>query len=86
MQKTKIIKVGTATHRWLKLMLHLYNAPAAVHHCVFSEADAACDAANRMRHVVTEHPTWCPMTIMQRGCNVWIIKNDHIQKVVITDE
>lgn len=72
--------------KWLKLMLHMRNAPPAIHHCIFPNADASQGAANRMRNVARNHPTWCPMTIIQRGCDVWVIKEEFVQKVVINDE
>ena len=67
-------------------MLHLQNATPAVHHCIFSSPSVASNAADRMRAAIKQNPTWFHMTILQRGCDVWAIKDMCIQKVVINDE
>lgn len=86
MYKPKIINVNQTHEKWMKLVLHLYNAPPAVHHCIFQDADTGIRAASAMRNIVNSHPTWFPITIIQRGCDVWVIKNESIQKAVIHDD
>ena len=72
--------------KWMKLMLYLQNATPAIHHCIFSSIGAGHNAADRMRAVIKQNPTWFHMTILQRGCDVWAIKDMYTQKVVINDE
>ena len=85
-KKTQEISLKKVPHKWLKLMLHLQNSAQGVFRLVFPDVKAAKDAQHRMHNMMDAHPGWFQMLITQRGCDVYVIKNQCVQKVVIRDE
>ena len=81
----KEINLNRTPDKWMKLMLHLQNAVPGVFQLIFPDAETARKAANRMSTAVDRHPTWFQMLVAQRGCSVYVIKTQHVQKVVIKD-
>ena len=81
----KIIILGNVPHKWQRLLLHLQNAVPDTFRCVFPDVETARDAGRKMLMVIRRRLTWFNMEICVRGCDVYVIKTDRVQKVVIRD-
>lgn len=85
MSKTQMINLGRDSERWLKLMLHLQNSLPGVFRCMFDDEQTARTAAHRMCANINRHPSWFNMVVCQRGCEVYVIKTQYVQKVMIRE-
>jgi len=86
MAKTEVIKMSGTSEKWLKLMLHLQNSLVGTYQLTFRDVEAARNAAKSIKAVMDKDPTWFQLVSLQRGCNIYIIKTQFVQKVVICDE
>ena len=82
----KEINMRGAHNKWLALMNHIRHSAPVVYQCIFPDAQKAQDAVRCMLVAVERNPTWFKVLILRRGCNVFVIKEDQIQKAVIVDE
>lgn len=80
------IKVDTAKrNKWMKLLLYMQNSPVAVFTMKFDDHDKARVMMLRLKRSIINQPTWFTLTIIQRGCDLYIIKPDKVKKVVVVD-
>lgn len=86
MAETTVINMGKVPGKWLKLMLHFQNTTTGVFRCVFPDNQTAKKSAHCMTSTMEKHPNWFTMVVCQRGCDVYLIRKEHAQKVVIKDE
>jgi hypothetical protein len=84
--KVQVIKIGRTARRWLKLMLHFQNAVPGAFHLPFPDRATAHKVAHRMTNAMEDRSEWFNMLVIQRENNVYVIKPQHMQKVVIRDE
>ena len=82
----KAIRVSGVHNKWLALLNHIRHSAPAVYQITFSTSRQAGDSAKYMTATMERNPTWFEMAIVHKGCNVWVIKSEHIQKAVIVDE
>ena len=83
MAKTKVINLNEATHKWLKLLLHLQNAPEAVHRLQCKDQPTARQIRHNLKSAMDNNPTWFNLVIVQRKETIFIIKTQQIQDVVL---
>jgi hypothetical protein len=83
MPKTEVVKLGRTPEKWLKLMLHLQNSIPSTFRLVFTDEASASDAGSKLNRVIQRQPTWFNTVITRRGCDIYIIKTQGVQKVVI---
>ena len=86
MTKTKVINLAQTEDKWLKLMLHFNNSIPMVFRIKCTDPEAAGEVRKRLAHVMNRQPTWFNMVIAQRQCDVYVVKCDRAQDVVIKDE
>ena len=85
MAKTEVINLGRTPEKWLKLMLRLQNSLIGTYQLTFPDVETARNAAKNIKAVMDKDPTWFQLVSIQRGCNIYVIKTQHVQKVVIRD-
>lgn len=81
----QMIKLGRTPGKYLRLMHHFQNGLPGAYHVMFSNAESARKASARMKNTMDRNPGWFSLVIIQRGCDVYVIKTQHVQKVVIDD-
>lgn len=82
----KVINVGGVVKPWFRLLTHLKNSIPHSFRLVFSDETSARKAAKGMGNSITDQPQFAGMVVCRRGCEVYVIKTDFAQKVVIRDE
>jgi hypothetical protein len=86
MAKVQVINLAKTTDKWYRLMLYFQNAlPTAFRICL-PDADEAKIVRMRLNSVLHRNPTLFNVVITQRECDVYVVKTDAVQKVVIRDE
>ena len=85
MMSIKEINMCGVTHKWLALMNYIRHSAPAVYQINFPDSKKASDVAKRLYSTVERNPTWFDVVIINKGCTVYVIKNDNIQKVVLKD-
>lgn len=86
MNKPQVINMAKVPEKWLKLMLHLQNAVPGVFQLIFPDATTARKANDKICAVIDRNPTWFHLLILQRKTSIFVIKTQHMQKVVVKDE
>jgi hypothetical protein len=81
-----VVNLGRTPEKWLKLMLHLQNSMPSTFRLVFPDEASASNAGSKLIRVIQRQPTWFDVVITRRGCDVYVIKTQDVQKVVIVDE
>lgn len=84
--KPQIVKVPKVPQRWQKLLLYLQNRIPDAFVLEFPDAVAAKRAASCISRVLSDGVPGCSMISTQRGCNVYVVKLQNAQKVVIHEE
>ena len=82
--ETIAVKIGKH-QKWQKLLLYMQNKPHEAFIIKFDDAKEARIALLRLKRSIDYNPSWYNLDMFQRGCNVYVIKPDIAQKVVITD-
>lgn len=86
MAKEIKVKLGASkSKKWQRLLLYIQNTPGAVFIMEFDDYEEARCVMMRLYKSIAYHPTWYNLTIIQRKGNLYIIKPNMAQKVVITD-
>ena len=78
------VKLGQH-QKWMKLLLYMQNSPQPVFIMNFDDHDKARVMMLRLKRSIMYQPTWFTLTIIQRGCDLFIIKPDKVKKVVVVD-
>ncbi len=86
MAETKLINIGNKKGRWENLLLWMQNSATGSFHLVFKDVHAASVAAISMCQHLDKHYSWFSMVVVRRGCDIYVIKTQNTQKVVIRDE
>lgn len=82
--ETISVKIGTY-QKWQRLLLYMQNKPHEAFIIKFDDVKDARAAMLRLRRAIDYNPSWYNLDMFQRGCNVYVIKPDKAQKVVIQD-
>lgn len=82
----QMINLGRTPGRYLRLMHHLQNGLPGVYRVMFSDVETARNASKQIKAILDRHPTWFDLVVMQRGCDIYVIKNHVVKKVVIGDD
>lgn len=69
--------------KWLALMNHIRHSAPAVYQLTFADRDTAEKSARKIYTTMVRNPTWFEVEIIRKGCDVYIIKKDCIQKAVV---
>lgn len=78
------IKIG-CNQRWQRLLLYMQNSPHTSFRMRFEDHDKARDTLQRLHKTMMNRPSWYDLVLCQRGCDIYVIKPDKAQKVVIQD-
>ena len=83
----KEIKVNIGkSQRWMKLALYMQNSPHESFRIKCDDQEKARATYNRLRVMISyERPTWFNLVVCLRGSDIYVIKQDRAQKVVIQD-
>ena len=76
------VKIGHH-QKWQMLLLYMQNSPNASFRMKFDNHDQARDTYQRLHKTMLNRPTWYNLIICIRDCDVYVIKPDKAQKVVI---
>ena len=85
MEKVKVINL-TGNNKWLNLLHCLNNSVPHIFAIQCKDETEAKYTAHWMQNVITGHQTWFPMVIIRRGSEVYVIKTQFSQKVVVHRE
>lgn len=86
MLKTQVIQTCGADRRWLKLPEYINNIPATTARCSFATDESAKKALKNIHTGIRNNPSRFRVTAWRAGCDIYLVKLDHIQKFVIVDE
>ena len=78
------VKIGQH-QRWQKLLLYMQNSPNVSFRIKLDDHDQANYAYQRLYKSMLNRPTWYNLVLCLRGCDIYVIKPDKAQKVVIQD-
>lgn len=84
--KTQVIDVSRAHCKWQKLLVYLQNRIPDVFILEFPDELAAKRAEKNISRALRDGVPGCTMMHVHRGCNVYIVKLQNAQKVVIHEE
>ena len=80
------IKLGDQKYqKWQRLLLYMQNSTNSSFRMKFNSHEEAKDAYQRMHKAMSSRPTWYNLILCIRDCDVYVIKPDKAQKVVIQD-
>jgi hypothetical protein len=71
--------------KWQKILLFMQNKPHEAFIIKFTDVKDARIAMMRLKRSMDYNPSWYNLDMFQRGCNIYVIKPDKAQKVVIQD-
>lgn len=80
--ETITVKIGKH-QKWQKILLYMQNKPHEAFIIKFTDVKEARIALLRLKRSVAYNPSWYNLDMFQRGCNIYVIKPDNAQKVVI---
>ena len=79
-----IVKLGIEKHqKWQRLLLYMQNSPNTLFRMKFNSHEKARDTYQRLHKAMLSRPTWYNLILCIRDCDVYVIKPDKAQKVVI---
>ena len=82
--KIKEIHMRNVPDKWQRLLLHLQNAPETAVRIVFPTSRKAAYARDSMRKSMYNQE-WYSLLVTVRGCDVYVINIDRVQKVRLID-
>ena len=84
MAETITVKIGNH-QKWQRLLLMIQNSPHASFRIAFKDNEEARTVLQKLYRAIWDRPSWFNLVLCQRGCDIYIIKPDKAQKVVILD-
>lgn len=81
--ETKVINLKNTPKKWMKLMLYFQNTPGMVFRCVCPDRETARKYVHCMESAVRCQPGWFTLLVCHRGNDIWVIRSDKAEKVVI---
>lgn len=81
-----VVNLARTPDKWLRLMLHFQNSIPTIFRITMPDKESAKFVRARLDHVQVRQPTWFNMLVILRGCDVFVVKLDRVQEVVIKDE
>lgn len=86
MAEVRHVNMAKVPEKWQKLMLWFQNTPGAVFRCTFPDRQTAKKHVHAMESVINRHPSWFTLLVSLRGNDIYVIRTEKAQKVVILDE